>query len=75
MPTAFKKDGLGFVVHYREQGHNCPHVHVTGGGQEVIMLFDGTILRGRFANATLKKRAQRLVRENRALLEAMWRRE
>ncbi|MGI6033289.1 MAG: DUF4160 domain-containing protein [Coriobacteriales bacterium] len=67
-----KYEGIKFVIHTAENGHNKPHLHASYQGREIVLeIPDGKILRGSLGNKK-DKQTQKWVRTNADSLKKHW---
>lgn len=65
-------NGITFVIHTKENGHNSPHLHARYQDKEaVIGIPNGEVISGTLPTSKLKK-ASTWVRNNRDYLEKRW---
>ena len=65
-------NGITFVIHTAENGHNTPHLHARHQQQEVVLAIPlGNVITGNLSPKKLKIASQWLV-DNAAFLKEKW---
>ena len=67
-----KDNGISFVIHTAERGHNLPHLHANYQGKEaVIEIPSGRTIKGNLEPKKMKQ-ASKWVREHEDFLKCKW---
>lgn len=67
-----ESDGIEFIIHTKENGHNKPHLHARYQAKEVVLeIPTGVVLRGNLSSKK-QKRASQWVIEHDAFLKEKW---
>ncbi|ACV21360.1 DUF4160 domain-containing protein [Slackia heliotrinireducens] len=66
------KNGITFVIHTKERGHNLPHLHARYQGKEVVLeIPSGKVIEGNISRRKLSEASEWVV-ANADYLEAKW---
>ena len=66
------RNGITFIIHTAENGHNVPHLHARYQQQEVVLeIPSGRVMEGNLSPRKLKA-ASRWVVDNSSFLEEKW---
>ena len=67
-----ESNGIEFIIHTKENGHNKPHLHARYQTKEVVLeIPTGVVLRGNLSSKK-QKRASQWVIEHDAFLKEKW---